>query len=132
MKLYFRYILLLLFLTGFSFTGKNQGPLLHSGGSRTALSATNADMTQLQTGQECLHLEQLIYINDNDNDEDVSRLFNEHSHLLLNNLSVYYLSLLERQETIPEYYTGFVHAERPVPAVPRFIQHHQLLIPFQS
>jgi len=119
-------------LAGFSFTGKSQDPLLHSGGSNTALSASIADMTQLQAGKECLHLEQLIYISDNENDEDVSRLFNEHSHLLLNNLSVYYLSLLEKQETIPEYYTGFVHADRPTPAVPKFIQHHQLLIPFQS
>ncbi|RFS20114.1 hypothetical protein DVR12_20575 [Chitinophaga silvatica] len=131
MKLYFRYILLLLFLIGFSFIGKNKGPLLQSRASRIALSANIADITQLQVASECIHLDQLIYINDNDNDEDVSSLFNEHSYLLLNDLSEYYLTILKNQDTLPEYNTRFVHANWPIPAVPKFIRHHQLLIPFQ-
>lgn len=132
MSLYFRYILLVLFLIGFSFTGKNQGPLLQSRGNSITLSASVVDMEQLQAAHERLHPEQLIYINDNDNDEEVSRLLNEHPYLLLNNLSDYYLTLLENQDNAPAYYTGFVHADRPIAAVPKFIQYHQLLIPFQS
>ncbi|MBV7530737.1 hypothetical protein [Chitinophaga sp. sic0106] len=122
----------MLVLVGFSFTGKNKGPLLSGHASRTEVSLQSADAYNLCTTVDLMHFEQLLYVNDTDNDEDVNSLAQRLPRLAINNLAVYYFSLIQTQEPAPVTYAGFVHQQMPIPAVPKFIRFHQLLIPFSA
>ncbi|SHM59564.1 hypothetical protein SAMN05444266_109126 [Chitinophaga jiangningensis] len=132
MKLFYRYILFFLFLVGFSFTGKNKGPLLSGHATRTEESVQCTDFTNLYSTVDPMHFEQLLYVNDTDNNEDVNSLSQRLQRLAINNLAVYYFSLIKTQDPAPVAYAGFVHEIMPIPAVPKFIRFHQLLIPFSA
>ena len=132
MRLLFTYLLFFLFLIGFSFTGKDNSPrfLRHAQHSEQAMKYT--DSNKLQSTVEQVTFEQLLYVNDTDSNEDVNSLSQQLQRLLHNDLAVYYFSLIKIKDPAPVSYAGFVHEEMPIPAVPKFIRHHQLLIPFRA
>ncbi|NIG56608.1 hypothetical protein [Chitinophaga sp. Cy-1792] len=131
MKLFVRYILLFLFLTGFTFTGKNKGPLqVSSQRAQIAMAHTMPD--SVHSGKSCHQCGEITYINDSDSDEDSNLLSHHQPRTLLNNLIIYYDSLIDRADPVIVDYTRFVHAQVPDIIVPRFIRFHQLLIPFQA
>ncbi len=81
---------------------------------------------------DAMHFERLLYVNDTDNNEDLNSLSQRLHRLAINNLAFYYFSLIQTREPAPVSYAGFVHEQMPIPAVPKFIRFHQLLIPFSA
>ncbi|MFB6456329.1 hypothetical protein ACE38W_13745 [Chitinophaga sp. Hz27] len=103
-----------------------------SNSNKVQVAVAGIAQDSYHTGKSCHQADEIIYINDTDNDEDINWLSPHQPCSILNNLNIYYDSLFAKADPVLVDYTRFVHATVPDIVVPRFIRFHQLLIPFQA
>lgn len=131
MKVIVRYILLLFFLIGFTFTGHNKTPLLSArAGHQSYDAGKNCSDTLLSTKDYLSLLQLFSFVNDESSDDENDVLHASRFQRFTTLFAAYYQALfLTTDSTMLTGRCRYVHPDTAVKRVPRFILFHTLIIP---
>ncbi|MGN7821583.1 hypothetical protein ACTJJB_15725 [Chitinophaga sp. 22536] len=131
MKAIVRYILLLFFLIGFTFTGHNKAPLLSARAANQSYDAGKNCSDTLLSTKDCLDFLQLFsFVNDETSDDESDVFHVSRFQRFTTLFAAYYQALfLTTDNTVLTGQHRFMHPDAAVKPVPRFIMFHTLIIP---